>query len=71
MRLVKYDVELTNGEIITMTSFTKAKKCGKILRTYLVPVDEDYFMTDKEKEEKVKRDSDFRKKVTFRRFKQA
>lgn len=71
MRLVRYDVELTNGEIVTMTSFAKAKESGKILRTYLVPVNEDYFMTDKEKEEKAKRDSDFREKVTFRRFKQA
>lgn len=67
MRLVKYDVRTADGTIVTMTSYPKDMKLGKIVKTYLVPVEEDYFMTEKEKEEKAKRDLAFRKKLR-RRF---
>ena len=66
MRLVKYDVRTADSTIVTMTSYPKAIKLGKIVKTYLVPVGEDYFMTEKEKEEKAKRDLAFRKKLRKR-----
>ena len=66
MRLVKYDVRTADGTIVTMTSYPKAMELGKIVKTYLVPVGEDYFMTEKEKEEKAKRDLAFRKKLRKR-----
>ena len=63
MRLVNYDVKKADGTIVTMTSYTKAIETGKIIKTYLTPVDEDYFMTSKEREAKAKRDAEFRKKL--------
>lgn len=66
MRLVKYDVRTADGTIVTMTSYLKAIQLGKIVKTYLVPVGEDYFMTEKEKEKKAKRDLAFRKKLRKR-----
>lgn len=39
MRLLKYDVKKADGTIFTTASYAKATEGGKIIKTYLVPVD--------------------------------